>query len=162
VSPKSRRRRPRNHAPAAVPPSRKREPAPDSPPQNKRHSLFFWLFLLAILAASVYVMPDLVNGFAYLTGHDNAATFLPQAHEQVCTGRYGCSTETTGILVTGHMTLLGLLVLFFLVSSALRRLRRSSGPVSPVASGLSVDRDLRCRCGAAFCARCPLCSDKGG
>jgi hypothetical protein len=74
VSPKSRRRRSRSHTSTAAP----------------------------LLAASVYVMPDLVNGFAYLTGHDNAATFLPQAHEQVCTGRYGCSTETTGILVTGH------------------------------------------------------------
>jgi bacteriorhodopsin len=52
-----------------------------------------------IAVASVFVLPALVDGVAYLAGAENTVTFVPTSYGQMC-GRGGCSTITYGHLGT--------------------------------------------------------------
>ena len=58
------------------------------------------IILLFLLGFAVALLPDAVNGVAYLTGAENSSVFLPRSYSQEC-GRSGCNTVTDGTLASG-------------------------------------------------------------
>jgi hypothetical protein len=70
------------------------------PPRHRISGLFARLLLAGWLGLTVASLPDQVNAVAYLADAGSTATFFPSSYGQEC-GRSGCSTVTSGTLVTG-------------------------------------------------------------
>jgi hypothetical protein len=70
------------------------------PPRHRLDLILSSIALLIPLGFGVAVLPDLVNGVAYLTGAENSSVFLPLSYSQEC-GRSGCNTVTDGTLARG-------------------------------------------------------------
>lgn len=70
------------------------------PPKQRVSWLFAWVVLAGWLVMTVCLLPDQVNGAAYLAGAGASGTFTPTSYGQVC-GRSGCSTVTNGTLSGG-------------------------------------------------------------
>jgi hypothetical protein len=71
---------------------------PFRPPQHRTSYAFAWVFLALWMGLVVALLPQQVNGIAYLAGAGNSVTFLPQSYCPCYARR--CGHVTDGVLET--------------------------------------------------------------
>lgn len=81
-----------SHYPVAVHPFR-------TPVRHRGSHVAVWFVIVLFMGVAIALLPDQVNGIAYLAGAGHSVTFMPQSYQQVCS-RSGCHNETNGTLLT--------------------------------------------------------------
>jgi len=74
----------------------------DGPP-DRFDNLIFRLFYAAVVIVGLFFLPAQIDSVAYLADQAPQGTFVPESYGQVC-GRYGCTTDTIGIIEPGGAT----------------------------------------------------------
>jgi hypothetical protein len=70
-----------------------------TPVRHRTSRVLGWVALAMLPLATVVILPDQVNAFAYVAGEGKTVTFLPQSTFLDC-GRFGCHYWTDGVLQT--------------------------------------------------------------